>query len=415
MEHIFADIITIGDEILYGQIIDTNSQWISAELDKIGVKIFRKTSVGDNREEILEILKESEERSHIILMTGGLGPTSDDITKQTLAEYFKSKLVLNKEALEDVTNFFKSKGKDLSELNRQQAFLPEACECIPNKSGTAPGMWFEKNEKIFISMPGVPFEMKAMMQQEVLPRIGKRFKTPVIFHKMVKVVGIGESYLAEKISDWETKLSSNIRLAYLPSIGEIKLRLTATGKDKEQLKQEVESEILKLRKIIPKYIFGFDDDLLEKVVGSMFEKRKMSISSAESCTGGYLAYLLTTIPGSSAYYWGSVIAYQNQVKTEMLGVRKETIEKHGAVSEETVKEMAEGVRKKFGTDIGVSSSGIAGPTGGTEEKPVGTVWIGYSDKNQTLAKKLMLGNDRDINVKLTCIAVFNMIRQTLGS
>jgi nicotinamide-nucleotide amidase len=264
-------------------------------------------------------------------------------------------------------------------------------------------------------MPGVPFEMKAMMQQEVLPRIGKRFKTPVIFHKMVKVVGIGESYLAEKISDWETKLSSNIRLAYLPSIGEIKLRLTATGKDKEQLKQEVESEILKLRKIIPKYIFGFDDDLLEKVVGSMFEKRKMSISSAESCTGGYLAYLLTTIPGSSAYYWGSVIAYQNQVKTEMLGVRKETIEKHGAVSEETVKEMAEGVRKKFGTDIGVSSSGIAGPTGGTEEKPVGTVWIGYSDKNQTLAKKLMLGNDRDINVKLTCIAVFNMIRQTLGS
>jgi nicotinamide-nucleotide amidase len=415
MEHIFADIITIGDEILYGQIIDTNSQWISAELDKIGVKIFRKTSVGDNREEILEILKESEERSHIILMTGGLGPTSDDITKQTLAEYFKSKLVLNKEALEDVTNFFKSKGKDLSELNRQQAFLPEACECIPNKSGTAPGMWFEKNEKIFISMPGVPFEMKAMMQQEVLPRIGKRFKTPVIFHKMVKVVGIGESYLAEKISDWETKLPSNIRLAYLPSIGEIKLRLTATGKDKEQLKQEVESEILKLRKIIPKYIFGFDDDLLEKVVGSMFEKRKMSISSAESCTGGYLAYLLTTIPGSSAYYWGSVIAYQNQVKTEMLGVRKETIEKHGAVSEETVKEMAEGVRKKFGTDIGVSSSGIAGPTGGTEEKPVGTVWIGYSDKNQTLAKKLMLGNDRDINVKLTCIAVFNMIRQTLGS
>jgi nicotinamide-nucleotide amidase len=415
MEHIFADIITIGDEILYGQIIDTNSQWISAELDKIGIKVLRKTSVGDNREEILKILQESEQRSHLILMTGGLGPTSDDITKQTLAEYFKSKLALNKEALEDVSNYFKSKGKDLSDLNRQQAFLPEVCECIPNKSGTAPGMWFDKNGKIFISMPGVPFEMKAMMQQEVLPRIGRKFKTPVIFHKMVKIVGIGESYLSEKITDWEKNLPSNIRLAYLPLIGELKLRLTATGADKEQVKQQVEEQVLMLRKIIPEYIFGFDDDLLEKVVGSMFEKRKMSISSAESCTGGYLAYLLTTIPGSSAYYWGSVIAYQNQIKTDILGVRQETIDQYGAVSEQTVKEMAEGVRKKFGTDIGVSSSGIAGPSGGTEEKPVGTVWIGYSDKNQSFAKKLMLGNDRDINVKLTCIAVFNMIRQTLGS
>ena len=415
MEHIFADIITIGDEILYGQIVDTNSQWISAELDKIGVKVLRKTSVADRREEILNILKESEGRSHIILMTGGLGPTSDDITKQTLAEYFKSELVLNKGALDDVTRFFKSKGKDLSELNRQQAFLPEACERIPNQSGTAPGMWFNKEGKIFISLPGVPFEMKAMMQQEVLPRISKEFKTPVIFHKMVKIVGIGESYLSEKISDWEKELPSNIRLAYLPLIGEIKLRLTATGKEREAVKQEVESEVLKLRKIIPEYIFGFDDDLLEKVVGSMFEKRKLSVSSAESCTGGYLAYLLTTIPGSSAYYWGSVIAYQNMVKTEILGVRQETLKEYGAVSEQTVKEMAEGVRKKFGTDIGVSSSGIAGPSGGTEEKPVGTVWIGYSDKNQTFAKKLMLGNDRDINVKLTCIAVFNMIRQTIGS
>jgi nicotinamide-nucleotide amidase len=232
---------------------------------------------------------------------------------------------------------------------------------------------------------------------------------------MVKIVGIGESYLSEKITDWEKNLPSNIRLAYLPLIGELKLRLTATGADKEQVKQQVEEQVLMLRKIIPEYIFGFDDDLLEKVVGSMFEKRKMSISSAESCTGGYLAYLLTTIPGSSAYYWGSVIAYQNQIKTDILGVRQKTIDQYGAVSEQTVKEMAEGVRRKFGTDVGVSSSGIAGPSGGTEEKPVGTVWIGYADKNQTFAKKLMLGNDRDINIKLTCIAVFNMIRQTLGS
>ena len=415
MEKILADIITIGDEILYGQIIDTNSQWISTELDKIGVSVFRKTAVGDNKEEILKILKESEQRSDIILITGGLGPTSDDITKPALAEYFNSKLVLNQEALEDVTKFFKSKGKDLSELNRQQAFLPDVCRFISNKSGTAPGMWFEKNGKILISMPGVPFEMKAMMQQEVLPKITQKFTMPVILHKMVKIVGIGESYLSEKIADWEHNLTSDIKLAYLPHLGEITLRLTATGADKEELRLQLDKEVMKLRGIIPNYIFGIDDDVLAKVVGAMLLKNKLSISSAESCTGGYLAYMLTTIPGSSEYYWGSVVAYQNVVKTNILGVEEQTINEYGAVSEQTVKEMAEGVRKKFGTDIGISSSGIAGPTGGTEEKPVGTVWIGYSDKNQTFGKKLMLGNDRDINVKLTCIAIFNMIRQTLGS
>jgi nicotinamide-nucleotide amidase len=276
-------------------------------------------------------------------------------------------------------------------------------------------MWFERNDKIFISMPGVPFEMKAMMQQEVLPKITQKFIRPVIVHKLVKIVGIGESYLSEKIADWENSLPANIKLAYLPHIGEIKLRLTATGTDKEEVRLQVEQEVIKLRKIIPEYIFGVDDDVLEKVVGEMLLKNKLSISSAESCTGGYLAYLLTTIPGSSEYYWGSVVAYQNIVKIDILGVNEETIKQHGAVSEQTVKEMAKGIRKRFGTDIGISSSGIAGPTGGTEEKPVGTIWIGYSDKNQTFAKKLMLGNDRDINVKLTCIAVFNMIRQTLGS
>ena len=276
-------------------------------------------------------------------------------------------------------------------------------------------MWFEKNGKVFISMPGVPFEMKAMMKEEVLPKIKAKFIRPVIYHKRVKIVGIGESYLAEKIAPWENNLPANIKLAYLPHIGVITLRLTATGTDEEKIKLEVEQEVMKLKKIVPEYIFGFDDDVLEKVVGEILLKKQLSISTAESCTGGYLAYLFTTIPGSSEYYWGSVVAYQNLVKTDILGVREDTIKKHGAVSEETVKEMAEGVRKKYGTDIGISSSGIAGPTGGTEDKPVGTIWIGYSDKNQTFAKKLMLGNDRDINVKLSCIAIFNMVRQTLGS
>jgi nicotinamide-nucleotide amidase len=413
MKNIYADVITIGDEILYGQIVDTNSQWISAELDKIGVRVLRKTSVGDKKDEIINILKEAGSRSSIVLITGGLGPTSDDITKATLTEYFNSKLILNREALAEVTQFFKSKGLDLSELNRQQAFLPEACECIPNRSGTAPGMWFEKNEKVFISMPGVPFEMKAMMSQTIIPKIKERFKTPVIYHKMIRTVGIGESFIAEKIHDLEISLPENIKLAYLPSLGEVKLRLTASGENLEELKVLVDLEVLKLKKIIGEYIYGFDDDLLEKTIGDLLLKNKMSISSAESCTGGYIAYVLTTIPGSSEYYIGSVVAYQNKIKMDILNVRNETLEKYGAVSEQTVREMADGIRKKFGTDIGVSSSGIAGPSGGTEEKPVGTVWIALSSKEGTIAKKLLLGNDRDINVKRTTIAVFNMIRQSL--
>jgi nicotinamide-nucleotide amidase len=413
MKDIYADVIIIGDEILYGQIVDTNSQWISAELDKIGVRVKRKTAVGDKKEEILAILKEAELRSSIIILTGGLGPTSDDITKSVLAEYFNSKLKLNTEALVDVTQFFKSKGIDLSELNRQQAFLPEACERIPNRSGTAPGMWFQRNEKVFISMPGVPFEMKAMMNQTILPKLKEQFKTPVIYHKVIRTVGIGESVIAEKIHEVEMALPENIKLAYLPSFGEVKLRLTASGDDLEGLKILVEVEVLKLKKIIGEHIYGYNDDVLEKVIGDLFIKNKLTISSAESCTGGYIAYVLTTIPGSSEYFNGSVVAYQNKIKEDILEVKSETLMKYGAVSEQTVKEMAEGVRKKFGTDIGVSSSGIAGPTGGTEEKPVGTVWIALADKNQTITKKLMLGNDRDINVKRTTTAVFNLIRQCL--
>jgi nicotinamide-nucleotide amidase len=414
MKDIYADIITIGDEILYGQIVDTNSQWICSELDKIGVRVIRKTSVGDHKEEILRILEEAESRSSIILITGGLGPTSDDITKSTLAGYFNSRLVLNQEALIEVTQFFKSKGIDLSELNRQQAFLPEACEIIPNKSGTAPGMWFEKDKKIFISMPGVPFEMKAMMNLSVIPKIKDRFQTPVIYHKIIRTVGIGESFIAEKIHDIETSLPENIKLAYLPSLGEVKLRLTASGEDSEELKTLVGIEVLKLKKKIGEYIYGFDDEPLEKVIGDTLLKNRMTIASAESCTGGYIAYVLTTIPGSSEYYIGSVVAYQNKVKMEILDVKNETLEKYGAVSEQTVREMAEGVRKKFGTTIGVSSSGIAGPGGGTDEKPVGTVWIALARENETITKKLMLGNDRDINVKRTTTAVFNLIRQSLA-
>jgi len=278
MKDIYAEILTIGDEILYGQITDTNSQWISSELDKIGIRIRRKSSVGDQTQEILDALSEAEKRSDIILITGGLGPTNDDITKKTLTTYFNSKLVLNDQALEEVTSFFNKRGRALTEINRQQAFLPEASTYIPNRSGTAPGMWFDKNGKVFMSMPGVPFEMKSLMTQEVIPRLREKFKTPVIYHKVIRTIGIGESFLAEKIRDWEASLPSNLKLAYLPSYSEVKLRLTASGEEKTPLVKEVEKQITSLLVIISEFVFGYDDDSLEKVVGSLLLKNKKNHS-----------------------------------------------------------------------------------------------------------------------------------------
>jgi nicotinamide-nucleotide amidase len=413
MKNILAEIITIGDEILYGQITDTNSQWISEQLSLTGIKTIRKSSVGDEKQEILSILKESESRADIIIITGGLGPTNDDITKKTMSEYFDSKLILNSEALIDVTDFFTKRGRQLTEINKLQAYLPENCNYIKNRCGTAPGMWFEKNGKVFISMPGVPFEMKAMMQEIILLKLKTKFNPPVIYHKIIRTIGIGESFLAEKIAQWENNLPSHIKLAYLPSFSEVKLRLTCIGENLEDLKNEAEKETRTLNTLIHEYIYGYDETSLPKVIGEMLETKSLILSAAESCTGGLFSHMITSIPGSSNYFQGSVIAYNNDVKQSVLGVRKDTLAEFGAVSEQTVKEMAEGARKHLRTDIAVSTSGIAGPGGGTNEKPVGTIWIAYSDKNTTIAKKLMLGNDRDINIKLTCMALLNLIRQTL--
>lgn len=413
MKNILAEIITIGDEILYGQITDTNSQWISEQLSLTGIKTIRKSSVGDSKEEILSILSEAENRADIIFITGGLGPTNDDITKKTLAEYFDSKLILYSEALEEVTSFFKKRGRELTEINKLQAYLPEHCTYIKNGCGTAPGMWLEKNGKVFISMPGVPFEMKAMMEEIILPQIKIKFKLPIIYHKMIRTIGIGESYLAEQIADWENKLPAHIRLAYLPSFSEVKLRLTCFGEDIHVLKKEAEDITEALTLLIPEYIYAYGETSLPQVIGEILQKKNLKLAAAESCTGGYLSHLFTSIAGSSKYFQGSIIAYDNIVKQNILGVNKDTLSTFGAVSEETVKEMAEGARKILGTDIAVSTSGIAGPTGGTDEKPVGTIWIGYSDKNTTIAKKLILGNSREINIKMTSLAVLNLIRQTL--
>jgi nicotinamide-nucleotide amidase len=413
MKTITAELLTIGDEILYGQIVDTNSQWMSVELANAGIKVIRKTTVGDVDSEILTAFSEAESRADIILITGGLGPTSDDLTKPCLAKYFNCELRIHEEALAEVTEFFKSRGRELTEVNRQQAALPVCCEKITNRMGTAPGMWFEKNSKVFVSMPGVPHEMKRMMTDIILPKLRSKFETPVIHHTVIRTVGIGESYLADKISTWENSLPAYIKLAYLPSLGEVKLRLTAIGKDQQTLKRESEVLVEQLKPLAGEVIFGIGEDPLEAVVGKMLADNNLTLAVAESCTGGYVSHLITSVPGSSKYLTGTVVAYANQIKTDFLKVKPETIDKFGAVSEEVVSEMAQRVREKFKTSIGVATSGIAGPDGGTTEKPVGTVWIAYSDAHRTIAKKLQLSKDRMINIRMSSVGVLNLIRLNL--
>ncbi|HEX8039595.1 MAG TPA: competence/damage-inducible protein A [Chryseosolibacter sp.] len=412
MKIITAELLTIGDELLYGQIVDTNSQWMSAALSDAGIKVIRKTTVGDEEEEILNAFREAENRSDVVLITGGLGPTSDDLTKPCLAKYFNCELRLHEEALAEVTEFFTSRGRALTDINRQQAFLPSCCEKVTNRMGTAPGMWFSRNNKVFVSMPGVPHEMKCMMSERVIPKLKENFNPPTIHHTVIRTVGIGESFLAEKISAWEKSLPAHIRLAYLPGYGEVKLRLTAIGSGAE-LKNEIDALIEKLKPLAGEYSFTIGDDPLEVVVGRILNERKLTLSVAESCTGGFLSHLITSVPGSSNYFAGSVVSYANEVKVNNLGVSRETLDKAGAVSEPTIREMANRVRQEFHTDIGVATSGIAGPGGGTLDKPVGTVWIAYADEHRTVARKLQLSKDRLINIRLASISALNLIRTCL--
>lgn len=414
MKEVFAEIITIGDEILFGQITDTNSQWISAELDKIGIKTRRKTSVSDKPQEIVDALKEAESRVDIILITGGLGPTKDDLTKGVLAKYFGAELKRDEVSYNEVKSYFEKRGRVFDELNWGQAELPTNCIRVQNKYGTAPGMWFDENDTIYVSMPGVPFEMKSMVTDTVIGRLKDKFSLPVIHHKMIRTVGIGESWLADMISDWEDNLPPHIKLAYLPGMWQVRLRLTGTGIDKDVLKQEIETEFAKVEPIIEKYIFGFEKTELEEAIGSLLRDKSLTISFAESCTGGYISHLITSVSGSSEYLIGSVVSYSNEVKMKQLGVKAETLEKHGAVSEETAIEMAAGVRRVLGTDIGFSSTGIAGPTGGTDEKPVGTIWLAFSNKERTKTLKLSLAGTRELNIKHTAVNALNLIRLALA-
>lgn len=405
-----AAIITIGDELLIGQTVDTNSAWMGAELSKSGFDIFRITSIHDRKSDIIYALDEAGKEADVVLITGGLGPTSDDITKQTLAEYFNTRLVMNFEVLGMIEEMMSRRKFGMNDNNRRQAEVPESCRVLTNGAGTAPGMWFEKDGTIFVSMPGVPNEMKYLMNEHVLPELNKRFTSQVIIHRNIMTYGTFEARLAEILTDFESALPTNIKLAYLPSSGVIKLRLTATGNEQETLEALVNEQVKSLYKTIPEFIYGENEESLEMVIGKLLSKKKRSLSTAESCTGGEIAHLLTSVPGSSNYYKGSVIAYDNSVKSNILRVKEETLNKYGAVSEEVVKEMAEAARTIFKTDFAVATSGIAGPGGGTEAKPVGTLWMAVATENGTIAEKRVFGNDRISNIKRFSLAALNLLR-----
>lgn len=408
-----AEILAIGDELLYGQIVDTNSHWISRELDRIGVKVVHRTTVGDDREAMLAAFAAAERRADIVLITGGLGPTSDDLTKPLLAEYFDCPVELVPEALEDVRVFFARRGRELTEINALQAHLPTKCTYVRNEVGTAPGMWFDERGVVWMSLPGVPHEMKKLMTDFVLPKLKERFELPVIYHKVIKTVGIGESWLASLISDWEENLPEHIKLAYLPSLGEVKLRLTAIGKEHARLAADIHTEIEKVKPLIDKYIYGFDGESLQEAIGRLLLNKNKTVALAESCSGGYISHLVTSVPGCSAYFNGAVVPYQNQLKVSQLDVSEETLVMKGAVSEETVKEMAKNVRRKYHSDFGLATSGIAGPGGGSEEKPVGTVWIACDFDGNTVTKKLQLSNERDVNIRYTAVFALDLLRQCI--
>ncbi len=411
--NITAQIITIGDEILYGQTTDTNAQWMSSQLDSIGIKVTERLTIGDTRQAILEALANAEKKADIVLLTGGLGPTEDDLTKPCLAEYFKVALEEHKEALDDITRLFKKYKFELTPVNKLQAHLPTNCTKITNKLGTAPGMWFFENNTVFVAMPGVPFEMKAMMRSQILPKLQEQFNLPVIYHKVVKTIGIGESWLADKIAPWAQQLPKTIQLAYLPSLREVKLRLTSTGSALKTLQLETRQQIDDLKKYAGSYIYGYDNDTIESVTGQLLLANLASLGTAESCTGGYLAHLITSVPGSSAYFKGSIIAYANQVKEQQLGVSPTTLATHGAVSKQTAIEMAQGARQQLNTTYALATTGIAGPDGGTPDKPVGTIWIALATPATTHTKLLSLSTERSLNIQATAKAALTLLWQTL--
>lgn len=408
------EIITIGDEILIGQIVDTNSAWMAVELNKAGFQLAQITSVHDEADHIKKALDEALLRADVVLMTGGLGPTKDDITKQTLCEYFGTKMVFNPDVLENIQQIYHTRQSVMNELTKSQAMVPENCTVIQNRAGSAPITWFEKEGKVIVSMPGVPLEMKKVMSEEIIPRLQKYFKTPAIIHKTVQVYGIPESQLALRLTEWENALPEYLHLAYLPNFGIVKLRLSGAGQDEYKLEEAINLQIETLKSILGESIFAYEDKPVEKIIYEKLKISGLTVSTAESCTGGNIAHRLTLIPGISDCFKGSVVAYHNELKINALGVSARDIEQYGAVSSQVATQMAEGARKVMQTDLAVATTGIAGPTGGTDEKPVGTIWISVSSPERTITRSFNFGQfARENFIERSTMAALMMLNEMI--
>ena len=411
MQFIKASIITIGDELLIGQVIDTNSAYIAQSLNKIGVTVTKRIAVGDDKNAILDALSNTSKQSNIVIITGGLGPTADDITKPLLNEYFGGKLVIHQPSLDHITDIFLNKYKrPLIERNIKQAEVPDVCEVLFNENGTAPGMLFEKEGVLYFSLPGVPHEMKGLVDKYLISKIKQSFKTPSIVHRTLLTAGLGESFLAEIIADFENALPSHIKLAYLPNFGMVRLRLTGTSDNENELITNMEAVFAELKVKVQAYLVTDKDEAMEVVVGGLLRSNNQTVATAESCTGGYIGHLLSKHAGSSQFYTGGIISYDNRIKTEFLDVSTEILHTVGAVSKEAVEQMAVAVRAKMNTDYGVSVSGIMGPSGQTDEKPLGMVWIGVANKEKVYSKVLYLRFDRSRNIEVTATQAINLLR-----
>lgn len=409
-----AKIISIGDELLIGQVINTNAAWLGNILTNKGIEVISTLTIGDGERDIVDALDACSD-VEIIVMTGGLGPTADDITKPTLCKYFGTELEFCQDAYDNVMSIFKLRGYQMTERNRGQAYIPKSCTYIPNRYGTAPCMWFEKGKSVYISMPGVPFEMKNVFEQEILPKLLKHFKVTPYISKVVMTTGVGESFLADAIKDWEDALPDFLSLAYLPQYGMVRLRLDGRHPDREFLQKTIDNEIDKLSKIIGKYIFGYDEKPIAEAVLEKLMAVGKTLASAESCTGGTIAKMITAIPGSSEVFKGTVVSYATSVKEEVLGVNHTDVEKYTVVSQQVAEQMAIGVRALLKTDYAVATTGVAGPGGATEENPVGTVWIAVAGPNGVVSKRCNFGKDRGNNIERASITALEMVRQAVIS
>ena len=411
MNPLNATIITIGDELLIGQVIDTNSAFIAQALSKIGIPVTQRIAVGDSKDTITEALDTASKKSSIVILTGGLGPTADDITKPLLNEYFGGKMVIHEPSLAHITHIFETiHKKPMIERNRKQAEVPDVCEVLFNEKGTAPGMLFIKEGVHYFSLPGVPHEMKWLIETKVIPLLQNKFKTDYILHKTLLTAGLGESFLSELIAPFENALPSSIKLAYLPNFGMVRLRLTGTGKDENALEKLMQTQFEKLQEAVKDYLVTNADEPMEMVVGNLLKQRNQTVATAESCTGGFIGHLLSKHAGSSKFYTGGIISYDNRIKTEFLEVPTTILQTVGAVSKEAVEQMAIAVRAKMNTDYSISVSGIMGPSGQTDEKPLGMVWVGVANRERVVSKVFYLRFDRQRNIEVTANQAINLLR-----